>query len=50
MSVDGETDSSLQRGKTKLERRFSRSSSAMSDVSEEGGRKVPRTWFQSETH
>ena len=46
MSVDGETDSSLQRGKTKLERRFSRSSSAMSDVSEEG-RKVPRTWFQN---
>lgn len=50
MSVDGETDSSLQRGKTKLERRFSRSSSAMSDVSEEGGRKVPRTSDQPLRH
>eukprot|EP00435_Cladocopium_sp_Y103_P025327 s59_g6.t1 len=50
MSIDGEADSSLQRGKTKLERRLSRSSSAMSDVSEEGGRKVPRTSDQPLRH
>lgn len=48
--MDAETDGTLQRSdtalhraKTKLERRLSRSESAMSDVSEDGTRKVPRT-------
>ena len=40
---DAENEGTLQRSKTKLERRFSRSSSAMSDVSEDGSRKIPRT-------
>jgi len=47
---DAENECTLQRSKTKLERRFSRSSSAMSDVSEDGSRKIPRTSEQPLRH